>query len=373
MKPAVRGHVPALDGLRAFAILGVLAHDFDLLEEPEGVFARLLGWVANSGWLGVQLFFVLSGYLITGILIDTRRADNYWSAFLGRRALRIFPLYYAVLFAAFVVAPLFGHRITGAEHQIWLWAYLANWAEPFGRSVSLFPHFWSLSIEEQFYLFWPLVVRRSSPRTLALVCASLGIAALGSRILVRPMEVGSTAAYMFTICRVDALAFGALGALVVRDDRFRSLCATRRTLFRVLAIATFASTVILTRGAPRTGVWTQSFGYTAFALVFAWLVVDVAIGRDEERLVRWLAIAPLTAIGRYSYAMYVFHTPIHQLLGLPAIVAVGGGDAHDPRGIAFSIGYMTAATAVTFALAFASFHLFEKHFLALKRRFEARV
>lgn len=373
MKPAARGHVPALDGLRAFAILAVLAHDYDLLEDADGAVGRAVGWLANSGWLGVQLFFVLSGYLITGILIDTRRADNYWSAFLGRRALRIFPLYYAVLFGAFVIAPLCGHRVAGAEHQVWFWAYLANWAEPFGRSVSIFPHFWSLSIEEQFYLFWPLVVRRVSPRTLAVICVSLLGVSLASRVAVRPMAIGTTAAYMFTVCRFDALALGALGALAVRDERWRERIELRRTLLRVVALATFVSTVVVTRGVPRTGVWTQTFGYTALAAVFAWLVVDVATGREDERYVRWLAVAPLTAVGRYSYAMYVFHTPLHQLVGLPAIVAIGGGDAHDSRSVGFSLAYMLAATVVTFVLAFASFHLFEKHFLALKRRFEARI
>ncbi|HVH42258.1 MAG TPA: acyltransferase [Labilithrix sp.] len=365
--------MPALDGLRGLAILLVLAHDYNLLEDAESTAGRLLGLALNSGWLGVQLFFVLSGYLITGILIDTKKADNYWAAFLGRRAVRIFPLYYAVLFAAFVVAPLVARAPAGSEHQIWFWTYLANWAEPFGRSVSIFPHFWSLSIEEQFYLFWPLVVRRLSPRGLAGVCFGLVILAVTSRILVRPTEIGTGAAYMFTVCRVDALALGAAGALAVRDERVRAGLLGRRTLLRIAAFALFASTFVVTRGAPRTGIWTQTFGYTVFAIVFAYAVVDAALGRDEERFVRVLSASPLGAVGRYSYGMYVFHTPLHLLVGLPAIASLSGIDAHGPHGIAFSLAYFLGATAVTFVLALASYHLLEKHFLALKARIAPRV
>jgi peptidoglycan/LPS O-acetylase OafA/YrhL len=365
--------VPALDGLRAFAILAVFGHDYNLFEDADSALGRLIGLVVNAGWLGVQLFFVLSGYLITGILIDTRRAENYWGAFLGRRALRIFPLYYAVLFAAFVVAPLVGHRVGGAEHQIWFWCYLANWAEPFGRSVSIFPHFWSLSIEEQFYFFWPLVVRYSKPKQLVAICAALVALAVASRLLVRPMSVGPTAAYMFTVCRVDALALGALGAVIVRDDKWLKLVTERRTAFRVGTLALLASTIVLTRGAPRTGLLTESFGYTVFAVVFAYVVLDVVLGPADDRVVRFLSIAPLRAIGRYSYAMYVFHMPIQLLVGQRVIAAVMRGHGEAYPGVAFSIAYLCGATALTFALAVASFHLLEKHFLALKRRVEPRL
>lgn len=368
MKAPSSRHVPALDGLRAFAILSVLAHDFNLLEDPASKLEALLGWALNAGWLGVQLFFVLSGYLITGILIDTRRANNYWRAFLGRRALRIFPLYYAVLLAAFVVAPLVGHRLSGAEHQIWFWTYLANWAEPFGRSVSIFPHFWSLAIEEQFYFFWPLVVRRTSAKSLAAVCGGLVVVAVVSRLLIRPMEAGETAAYMFTVCRVDALALGGLAALAVRNERLCALVRDRRTLLRVVAVALLASTIVITRGAGRVSFGTQAYGYTLFALVFAYVVVDVVLARDDDTFARFLSLGALGAIGRYSYGMYVFHTPAHQLVGMRALVALG----KEPT-IPFALAYFVVMTVLTFALAYASFHLLEKHFLALKRRFEAHV
>ncbi|MDF2696000.1 MAG: hypothetical protein K0S65_4383 [Labilithrix sp.] len=365
---ASQKHVPALDGLRGLAILLVLAHDYNLVESDASRLARLLGVVLDAGWLGVQLFFVLSGYLITGILLDTRNAKGYWRAFLGRRALRIFPLYYAVLFAAFVVAPLLGHPPAGIENQIWFWTYLSNWAEPFGRSVSVFPHFWSLSIEEQFYLFWPLVVRRLSPRALGAACFGLVAVALASRMVVRPTAIGEAAAYMFTVCRVDALALGALGALLVRSARAREAFVTHRTRLRLGALALFVLTVLATRGAPRTGVSTQSFGYTDFALVFVVLVVDAVLAPKSDRLLALESWAPLRAVGRYSYAMYVFHTPLHVLVGLPLVTRLTGG--HAELGIGASLGYVVLASATTFAAAWLSYHLLEKHFLALKRRFQ---
>jgi peptidoglycan/LPS O-acetylase OafA/YrhL len=364
-------HVPALDGIRGAAVLLVLAHDFDLLDGVPGAPAKAIGLAMDVGWIGVQLFFVLSGYLITGILLDTREAPNYWSAFLGRRAVRIFPLYYAVLFVAFVVAPLAGHTPAGAQHQLWLWTYLANWAEPLGRTVSVFPHFWSLSIEEQFYLAWPLLVRKLRPRALGMLCLGLVALAFASRLALRASGWSGAAsgAYVFTVCRVDALALGALAALAVRAPRLASLLSARLGLLRGVAIALPVATVLVTRGAPRAGLLTQSYGYTLFAVAFAALILDLALAPAGDRFRGAWSFAPLRAVGRYSYAMYVFHTPLHLLVGLPLLAALG---ASRP-GLGLALGYFVAATAVTFVAALASHHAFERHFLALKERMVPRV
>ena len=350
----------------------VLAHDYNLLEEPASKLGRFVGLMLNAGWFGVQLFFVLSGFLITGILLDTRTAPNYWRSFLGRRAVRIFPLYYAVLLAAFVIAPLVHEAPSGSQHQVWFWTYLANWAEPFGRSVSIFPHFWSLSIEEQFYLFWPLFVRRLRPRSLVALCGGLVVAAIVSRVVFRA-SIGPDAAYMFTVCRADALALGAIGAVAVRTPRLYEFLAAQGTRLRWYGIALIFA-VLAMKGAPRTGVLTQSFGYTILAIAFALLVVHAAIASAENASsLRLESAAPLRAIGRYSYAMYVFHTPLHILLGLPLVAWITGVDAHSPHGILFALAYFVGAVGVTFVAGFVSYHLLEKHFLVLKRTMAARV
>ena len=211
----------------------------------------------DLGWVGVQLFFVLSGYLITGILLDTKTRQGYWRAFLGRRVLRIFPLYYAVLLAAFVIAPLVaGVPTPGHEHQVWLWTYLYNWAEPLGRGVDWLPHFWSLAVEEQFYLVWPLVVLAMSERALWRVCVMLILAAVAARTGLRLATQGTMGAYMFTICRIDALALGAIAAIAIRDAPMRAWLAAHRLAVRWGALAFFVLTIVATlaaRPAPGCG------------------------------------------------------------------------------------------------------------------------
>src|SRR4030095_11127987 len=149
-----KSYYPALDGLRGFAILGVLLqHNFSFLPIPK------------YGWVGVDLFFVLSGFLITEILLKTKEHKNYLPNFYIRRILRIFPLYYGSLILFFALGPLvsqFKDQYSYySANQGMLWAYLQNWlyiAKPRLDDHTVFSHFWSLSVEEQFYLVWPLLV-----------------------------------------------------------------------------------------------------------------------------------------------------------------------------------------------------------------------
>ena len=167
------GHVPALDGVRGIAIAMVLLHHCG--------WPRVFG---EGGWIGVDLFFVLSGYLITGILADTRESVGRGRSFYVRRALRIFPLYYAVLFALFVVAPIV-HPISWAQYralvpeQAWYWTYLSDWRMAFAHppTVTLLGHFWTLSIEEQFYWVWPVVIWSLTGRAAMRLCGGLLMAA----------------------------------------------------------------------------------------------------------------------------------------------------------------------------------------------------
>jgi peptidoglycan/LPS O-acetylase OafA/YrhL len=356
----VRGHMPALDGLRGTAILLVLAHAFDVIQTRSGPGHRV-DVALDLGWIGVQLFFVLSGFLITGILLETRDAPNYYRGFLIRRALRIFPLYYGVLIVAYAIAP---HVVTPpaghGAHQIWLWTYLENFAEPYGRGEPVFPHFWSLAVEEQFYVLWPLIVWLVGRRGVIVVGAALTVAAIAARVVVR-VEVGNMAAYMFTPCRMDALAIGAATAALIRGDRLRRVIARAHAggLGAAGGVLVLAGAIV--GQLSREGRAMQTGGYTLIALGFAMLVVAaLPVDAAPARLLSW---RPLRMIGLYSYGMYVFHAPLHVYVGLPLLARIS-----DSPGTALGLGYAVALAAVTFGLAAASYHLYERRFLDLKPR-----
>ncbi|MEO8152033.1 MAG: acyltransferase, partial [Rhizobacter sp.] len=206
-------HLPALDGLRGLAILLVLAHNFATVELPQGLVGHVIDLALDGGWIGVQLFFVLSGFLITRILLQTQDAPNYYRAFFGRRVLRIFPLYYAALFVGFVVFPLLGRVGPALAHdqgqQLWLWLYVSNWTHLLNFESQLFPHFWSLAIEEQFYLLWPLLVHRRSALQVLRLCLVVAVVSLLMRVAMLWQGADSGTVYTYTVCRMDALALGA--------------------------------------------------------------------------------------------------------------------------------------------------------------------
>jgi peptidoglycan/LPS O-acetylase OafA/YrhL len=368
-------HVPALDGVRGLAILLVLLHTFNRSGPTDVFLNKVVDLGMDIGWVGVQLFFVLSGFLITGILVDTKKAPNYFRSFYGRRVLRIFPLYYLVLTAYFVVAPrvveLPASVLLANQEQAWLWAYLSNWIVI--RSPA-FSHFWSLAVEEQFYLVWPLVVAASSGRTLRRVCLGLSVAALALRMALVLAGASQPLIYQCTLTRMDALAIGAATALLVRDpSRLRAWRPHLRPAMLGIGLFLLVLTVA-TRGLPLSSSWTETVGFTALALLGGGLVAQIAVDTAEGRHT-WVSnlftMRLLRTLGKYSYGMYVFGKMLHvwALKTLaPWLVPVAG-----LRRLPLLAGYVLAAIVVTFAAAFLSYHLVEDHFLRLKKWFAPEV
>jgi peptidoglycan/LPS O-acetylase OafA/YrhL len=371
-EPAAPEIVPALDGVRGAAILLVLAHNLSPFESRRRLIDVGAGLTSDFGWVGVQLFFVLSGYLISGILLDTRGAPGYYRSFFGRRVLRIFPLYYGVLVLCLVILPALGLApaalLADRAQSVWLWTYLINWAEPLGASIAVFPHFWSLAVEEQFYLVWPFVVARTSPRRLLHVALALVVIAFASRLALRLAGASDAGPYMFTICRMDALALGGAVAAILRIPELAERVVRRRRAIAIATAALFVVVALLTRGYPRTSFRDQTFGYTILALVFSAIVLLAVL--DHRRGRGWLGTvlsnAALRSFGKYSYGIYMFHQPLNLMIGVPILHSMF------PRGAGLKAGfsYMAIVTAASYVLAVISFHGYEKHFLALKRYFQ---
>jgi len=353
----------ALDGIRGLAIFWVVFHNAaDISMPPATGAARAFQLFAHLGWIGVQLFFALSGFLITVGLLQSRAHPHYFRNFYAKRALRILPLYYAVLFATLIVLPQlpFKHFAIQTQGQSALWLFTANWTQsvPYG-----FVHFWSLAVEEQFYLLWPLIMWKGSPRRLALLC--IGIA--GGALVLRGALIAAGAdwwtLYSNTACRMDALALGGAGSCVLLLPDARRYLQERGALVVLAVLALFLAAIPLTHAYDRMQWPGETLGYTVLALCAAAFVTAVASVPGQAGLSSLLASLPLRSLGKYSYAIYVFHGLLNKLLGQPWLSAEFGDTP--PASMVFL--YAIALLLTSYLLAYASYHLFEKHFLDLKK------
>jgi len=387
-----RKHYPELDGVRALAIIGVVCLHFGGVLTPDqlgglGPVGRAIHKLFTHGAWGVDLFFVLSGYLITGILLQSRGQSHYFRNFYARRTLRIFPLYYGTLFGVLVLLPLaLGHvpgMIASAHHhQAWLWTYTANicGAVRGGAPLGNFLHFWTLAIEEQFYLVWPLMVFLIAPKRLlpvaaaGIVLVNLGRAAFIAATFSPGHGWNGGMVYNwlsgFTLFRADSLLFGAALAVLQHGG---ALTRTRRA-FIGLFCASSAAVALCLLFVPRTidGLQTPVVAHVTLApLLFGAGIGYLLTCQPGSWLVRALSVKPLRAIGKYSYAMYVFHyiyLPL-EVRWLP--YAIFARVLHN--GLLGLLAYYASAIGIAFVVAFTSYHVYEKHFLKLKKYFPERT
>jgi peptidoglycan/LPS O-acetylase OafA/YrhL len=373
---------PALDGLRAVAVLMVFYQHY--LSFHPG-----LGW----GWTGVDFFFVLSGFLITGILYDTRNTAYRFRNFYVRRTLRIFPLYYAVLLVALLLNPIF-HWVW---HPAWyLWPlYLGNyarfiWLSDFSMNTLVLEHlrssmrfqipfflylghFWSLCVEEQFYLVWPLIVFTVKDRVrLRNLCIAICVLSLAARVaclyLVPEPYLQAGLFYRFTPLRADALLFGGLLALVLRGPEAQWLnLILRPVLYFFIAGFVLFETLyplfahhVYYPNPVAPGI--STFGFTLIDL-FAGVIMMLSL-RPSSLLYRILTFRPLRRLGEMSYGFYVFHDIPHAAY-IMLVSRMFGSFRQE--------GFVVALVALigTLILSYLSFRFFEAPFLRLKDRFTA--
>jgi peptidoglycan/LPS O-acetylase OafA/YrhL len=359
-----REQIPALDGVRGFAVILVLLHHLSAYMPNMWHGIRS---VMVLGWIGVDLFFVLSGFLITGILLDTKQAPNYFSSFYARRLLRIFPLYYSVLLLVLGLAYLNGwFRGAVPLQSDWkfYFVYLNNWW-PLLKDhwhANVIGHFWSLAVEEQFYLMWPVCLWLIPKRTVLPVALTGVAAALALRVLLFSNYGPIRDVVENTFCRMDELLLGAVAAYLVRSPAIWVTAKPYIQFGAVLAIFGMAAALI---GGEKT-IW--SLGISCLGVAFFGLVLRIFETRHSGgALQRLLKIKLLRAFGKYSYGIYVFHVPVFYVWW--AIVLSSFGDEiSTPVVVAFS----AAAITTTFCLAAVSYRQFESRFLRLKNRFEPR-
>jgi peptidoglycan/LPS O-acetylase OafA/YrhL len=324
-------------------------------------------WLVEPGSRGVDLFFVLSGFLITGILLDAKGKANYFRNFYVRRSLRIFPLYYGVLAATVFLLPL---ALPSAEavfkpaidHQAWLWLYGANVFQAYhaGWCLGPFNHFWSLAVEEHFYLAWPLVIFCCSRRTAMRVCLGLIAAATIGRIAWLAAGGNGVAIEVLTPLRMDGLALGSWLALAARGENGLAWLAR---FARPAAIASGAAVLVLWLADKRL----MGIPYTLWSCLFGSLLVLTVTAPTAGWLGRFGNSRLMRFFGKYSYAMYVFQNLLIPILA-GVITAPGIAQAVGNVWLGQAI-YCAVMFALTTLVALASWHCFEKHWLALKERF----
>jgi peptidoglycan/LPS O-acetylase OafA/YrhL len=377
MSATLRSTIPALEGVRGVAILAVLGHQLCIDGYPGAHAVRLFLLPFQAGWWGVQLFFVLSGFLITGILLDTRRAENYWSSFYVRRGLRIFPVYYLLLLGTFVIAPRVLHlsEATLAEHryQGFYWLYLANVSTIVGGGgVDTLGHCWSLSVEEQFYLLWPFVVRLLDERGLLLLCVAITVAAFLLRLGFFLAGASPELGYELTPARADALAMGALGALAVRRPAWMAWIEPRFGRANAMAWGLLGVAALGGGLLGRTNAVTETAGQTALGLVSALVVLQATLetARGGGSLSAWLSTPILRRYGKYSYGIYVFHLPLHLFVARTFLAPRLGG-LGPASFLVLQAAYFVGGALGLLLLGAVSYRLVERPFLEYKRFFSA--
>lgn len=359
----LRPVMPELDSLRGIAILGVLfLHGFYWpysslhLSRAGTLFLR----VTQPGWLGVNLFFVLSGFLITGILLDSRNRPDYYRRFYGRRALRILPAYYLLL----LLLGLLGQA--GAAYLGLSFIYLANVTNLFGVANDYGP-LWSLAVEEHYYILWPTLVRRLSLTRVAAVASAIFVGAPALRALA--FHFGFTsglASYTWFVC--DGLAAGSLLAILLRAG------IAREKITQVACLLIAISLCVGVIGAPygiltRNSVLGAALQHTVISILFAgMLLASLLLG--TSRYQRWINRPILHFFGYISYGLYLIHLMVFRLYDTLARKVEPSLLPSDKHFDLIVMRFFVAGGAAI-AIAYISRKTFEQRFLDMKRLLES--
>ena len=359
---ASRTYYPALDGLRGMAILLVLCyHNFNYLQ------------ISKAGWIGVDLFFVLSGFLITGILLREKGSHHFLAHFYTRRILRIFPIYYLSLLAFIFLLPrLIKYPIDlhfYQQNQQWFWLYLQNWFFIFTRQFNnhFLDHFWSLALEEQYYLVWPcLILLIKTPGKIISVLLSVLSLLVVARIIVWLFQFpGLSYISLYKFSRIDGLCIGSLLACFFSGPcKITKIADKIRIAFILLSILVILPgiRIIFHSRLP----YFSCCVYPGIAILFGLLTHCCLDPEIQNPVSRFFNKAWIKFIGKISYGLYLVHWPIYQLVAKKTADSFSRPANHF---LGYELLVSMIATAVATIVAVISYYCIEVHFLKLKRFF----
>lgn len=313
-------HFPQLDGLRAIAVLLVILHHcWDKTINLPGW--AVISWITDKGWVGVDLFFALSGFLIGRILLVNVGKPNYFRSFYIRRVFRIFPLYYLCLtvllgIMIFSIGIWPGRPISeelANPERIWVnYLYLTNFTAAFlGMNWAVYSLTWTLAIEEQFYLFFPAIVSWFSGKKFLVALFAMVVVSIFFRTIGQswfPDSLGFAQA--FTLCRLDSFAFGALAAYI----GLQKWQLSRKSLLATIWVIGLICTILILDSFSRTDIEMRAFGYTYLAAFFSFTVLLCTVPEQTNNPFKVLEWNILRRIGELSYGMYLYHVLVRGVL-----------------------------------------------------------
>jgi peptidoglycan/LPS O-acetylase OafA/YrhL len=357
-------HIPQLDGVRGIAILAVmLVHSADRLNSL-GVRS-----IFRYGWVGVDLFFVLSGFLITRILLQARESDRFFRNFYVRRALRVWPLYYSIVVLTFALAPSvvshYGLQASQATDCRGALVYVLFLQNLWHSSIPLNPMLgvtWSLAIEEQFYVVWPALVFALSGRALGWALGGVLVISPVVRAIALGQGVPGIALYVHTLSRLDGIAIGCLLAVCIHS-RLLTRDQLKWSSLAALAIGGVTACALVPASIAQPA---NPLAFSALAIAFCgFLGLALTSSSEVGWFGRMLTSRPLRYLGMISYCVYLIHLPIFLLVGrgfkrfLGALQETFVGDSL----------FIIVAFGATCSLAAASWYFFEQPILQLKSKF----
>lgn len=357
-------YVKGLDGIRAIAVLLVIFHHLApfLALSKFGVFGKILILIAKLGWVGVDIFFVISGYLIAEVL--TKRpitSLSKYKTFVIARAWRLLPAYLVCLIVFSLFAIFFTPDSKVLSNSLSLWTLTTNFQSSFIDRAGLIDshfnlvHFWSLALEWHFYLMFPILIYLLRGNSFAAIF--IIILALLTRIVFQTIGTSDNAIYCFTLCRLDGFGMGILLSILSRRH-----LPVAKDIIGILGLGALII-LMLTIGYDHTQykkiMWLQSFGYTFIPLAIAMSLLPI-VSDESKMLVKYLEKPLLLSIGQKSYSLYIWH-----LVFAPSLVLLIGSINLDP--ITSDILIFLFALVVTFIAGNLSYKFVELKFYLLHR------